>query len=168
MKLRFSNRQDFDVQFEANDLDSFRRNAMSALRSFRITTERRVHRGESGKTVSWFGVGGLDIYDEHNRQWYGPEGEPHFIETESFGRIGIASHFKLEIPFLETAALDEALADDRLKLIGIDPTSFEHVHLLTDEGRVWNMCVAAYRHAQDNSTFLDNLSDDFNKLTGQA
>jgi len=165
MKLRFSNRHDFDVQFEANDLASFRENGMSALRSFRISSERRVHRGEIRKTVSWFDGGEIGVYDEHAKQWYNLEGDAKFIETESFGTVGIAQHFRLEVPVLETATLAEALADDRLNLICSDPLSFEQVYLLSDEGQLWNMCVNTYRHTADINTFLQNFSDDFEKLT---
>src|SRR3989304_256752 len=106
MKLRWSNNHNLDIQFEANDPDEFYDNCRSALMSFRTATERRVHRGEIHKTVSWCENGNLGVYDAHSRQWFLPEGETHFMETESFGRIGINHHFRVEAPFVEANSLD--------------------------------------------------------------
>lgn len=72
MKLRWSNQKDFDVTFEANDTESFTENGLSALRSFRISRERRVHRGEIHKTVSWCEPGYLHIWDAERSTWYNP------------------------------------------------------------------------------------------------
>lgn len=80
MKLRFSNGKDFAITFDANDEASFAEQGMSALRSFRIATERRVHRGEIHKTVSWFDSAFLGLYDENHRQWYHP-GEIKALES---------------------------------------------------------------------------------------
>ena len=72
MKLRWSNNTDFAVTFEANDLESFRRQALSAMRSFRIATERRVHRCEIHKTVSWFQSANLHVSNDIETDWYNP------------------------------------------------------------------------------------------------
>ncbi len=71
MKLRFSNGKNYALTFECNDLESFRSAALSALRSFRMMTERRVHQGEIHKTRSWFEKPELHVYSEFSEDWLG-------------------------------------------------------------------------------------------------
>lgn len=160
MKLRWTNGHNYEMQFDANDPESFARNSVSALRSFKIATERRVHRGEIHKTVSRFESCMLGVYDEHTRQWHNPEGEPNVIDTESFGRIAIARHFKIESPGLDADTLTDALQDTGVNLICLDPFTFEKTSLATDSDRVWNMCITAYQHAANANSFLNGMVDD--------
>ena len=163
MKLRWSNGHDLDIQFEANDPDEFYDNCMSALRSFRTATERRVHRGEIHKTVSWCESGNLGVYDEDTRQWYLPVGEPGFVNTESFGKLSISRHFKVEAPFVQADTIDDARADYAINLICLDPGGFAKLDLLRreDSDRIWNLCIGAYQHARDIRSFVDGFEQDF-------
>jgi hypothetical protein len=83
VKLRWSNERDNAVEFEANDPASFLDQGASALRSLRMLTERRVHRGEIGRTVSWYSPAALHVYDDFSdRGWTNP-GRIKGTETET-------------------------------------------------------------------------------------
>jgi len=69
MKLRLSNSKNFAITFNATDVNEFYEQAVSALRSFRIQTERRVHQGEIKTTRSWFENVELHVYSETFNIW---------------------------------------------------------------------------------------------------
>lgn len=69
MKLRFSNGKNFAITFEANNVNDFFTQAVSALRSFRMQTERRVHQSEKHQTRSWFENPELHVYSETMNVW---------------------------------------------------------------------------------------------------
>lgn len=68
MKLRFNNGKDQAVEFEANDLNSFIEQGISALRTFRILTQRRIHQAEIEKNRLWFDKPELHVQGE-NGSW---------------------------------------------------------------------------------------------------
>lgn len=69
MKLRFSNTKNFAITFDANDVNEFFEQAVSALRSFRMQTERRVHQSELKQTRSWFERVELHVYSDTFNIW---------------------------------------------------------------------------------------------------
>jgi hypothetical protein len=166
MKLRWSNGHDFEMQFEANDPESFQDNCTSALASFRTATERRVHRGEIHKTISRFESCELGVYDPPSTNWYLPSGEANALETKSFGRIEIARQFIIRANNMDTDFLDEARADCTVSLICIDPGTLERLDLSKREhsDRVWNLCVGAYQRAGNMRSMLDGFMQDLEEL----
>lgn len=70
MRLRFSNVKDYAQTFIANDLDSFRREAIVALRIFRAATYRKVHRGEIKRDELWFDK--VELHLEIDGRWLHP------------------------------------------------------------------------------------------------
>ncbi len=165
MKLRWSNGHSFSFEFEANDPDSFYEQALSALRSFRISRHRRVHRGEIHKTVIWCEGCSLSVYDDDNRIWYYPEGESTSIETKSFGVLGINRHFDVRFPFVEANSMDSLYANYKFDLVCLDPSLIEPLDLSdrATSDRVWNLCYGVYEHGQALHTFVMSIGDVIDK-----
>lgn len=70
MKLRWSNGRDYAEPFSANDLETFLRNGIPALRVFRAATYRKVHRGEIHQDELWFDKAELHL--EIEGRWMHP------------------------------------------------------------------------------------------------
>ena len=164
IKLRWSNGHSFSLRFEANDPEEFAKNSVSALRSFRLATARNVHRGELHKTVVWVDHAQLGVYDEDNKNWYLPSGEPTTIDTASFGALSIARHFRVEDTCHEWDTLENMNYD--IKLICQDPPKIWNLNLQNpdDSARIWGLCLGAYQHGKNMQSFFDGFSQDFEKL----
>jgi hypothetical protein len=67
--MRFSNGKNFAITFESSDVNEFLDQSISALKRFRIQTEKRIHKGEIKKTVSWFENPELHVYSETLQVW---------------------------------------------------------------------------------------------------
>jgi hypothetical protein len=169
MKLRWSNGHNFAFEFEANDPGSFYTQALSALRSFRIASHRRVHRGEIHKTVVWCEGCSLGVYDEESKNWLYPTGEAKRLETQLFGSISINRHFDVRVPFSESDSDGDLLLDTRFDLICLDSASIEALRLndRTVSDRIWNLCVGVYQHGQALNAFTMSVGDVIDKHLDQ-
>jgi hypothetical protein len=138
MKFRFSNGKDFAVTFDASDINSFADQAASALRSFRIQTERRVHRGELHKTVSWFETTQLHMQTD--------------FDTDLWLAIARKRAAWTELPSSETNDLSERFSQDERWF----------TENLTE---LWVDIVNTFEARRRLSEFLMGFGDTLRKLT---
>ncbi len=166
MKLRWSNGHSFAIEFEANDPESFYRNAMMHLDLYRAQTARRVHRGETHKNVIWHESVELGIYVPSCYQWYNPEGEACSLETQSFGNLAINRHFTVRAEFRETP-VDKPTRDYAVTLIAHDPLKTERLDLSQqhDSGRIWNLCIGVDDHARIIDQGISGIMHDLERYT---
>jgi hypothetical protein len=169
MKLRWSNNHNFAFEFEANDPDSFYEQAFSALRSFRISQHKRVHRGEIHKTVVQCEACSLHVYDGDNGNWYSPAGEAKSIDTQSFGTISIKHHFNVQFDHLSADSLADLQTNLKFSLISFDPIRVERLDLRdrTASDRIWNLCIGVYQQSRDMNAFIMNVGDAIDKHLDQ-
>ena len=151
MKLRFSNGKDFAFTFEANDLPSFREQGLSALKSFRIATERRIHRGEIHKTVSWFDRPTLHLYDEEQEQWLNL-GLKKSMNTISFGEIAFFEPRQVEMPGYEAFTIDEQFRQDE-------------IWFLENSDAIWQMCIDTWEWGNALNLQIMKFGDDLHRYT---
>lgn len=149
MKLRISNNKNYAVEFDANDIEMFREQGLSALRSFRIATERRVHRGEIHKTVSWFESGTVHFQDD-DKIWLNPGIQKRLDSLESFpGLITFEAH-PIEVPFVEADSWQDAAHQDEIWFLASLETN-------------WSMFVDAFNYARDLSAVVMGTMDQIDR-----
>lgn len=149
MKLRWSNNRNYAMPFEANDLGSFQEQALSALRSFIIATERRMHRGEIHKTVSCMEMVSLHIYLDDAHGWYNP-GLIKATDTASFGRIQRFQPLDVSMPYAE--------ADD---LAGL----FDKAGRWFSDGapRYWQACFECWQWINSINLLVMQIDDEIGR-----
>jgi len=143
MRLRFNNRVDYAVEFDAHDLPSFRTQGCHALRSFRTSQHRRVHRGEVGKDVLWTSIAHLDVLGERREMWF----TPGTIKVSRGLAISFFEPADVIFPFIEADNLDEIFTVDEFDLS-------------MRAERMWKMCVDCLRWEgaiYSTSMALDNV-----------
>jgi len=149
MKLRWSNNTDFAVTFEANDLASFRQQALSAMRSFRIATEYRVHRGEIRKTVSRFPSATLHVGNDIETGWYNPG---IIKQTESGGLQGL--QFFDPITIMLGVGEANSPADQHPR---------DEIWFLANADKYWQACVDTYRWLQALNLMIMQVGDEIDR-----
>lgn len=159
-KLRFSNLKNRAEVFEANDLDSFTYQAKIAARIFRIATERRVHRGEIHKTVSWFESAELQVYDENHNQWCNL-GEIKQIDNG----LQFFEPMTVELPWMELNSLDELQPDPRVIIRQQCGIAYEDTTLQLAVGRVWQICIDTWRWGDALNLSIMQLGDELSRKT---
>jgi len=147
MKLRWSNNTDFAVTFEANDLESFRRQALSAMRSFRIATERRVHRGEIHKTVSWFQSANLHVSNDIETDWY----NPGLIKQTDSG-VQFFEPITVMLPWAEANSPTEQHPRDEM-------------WFCANAEKYWQACVDTYKWLQAFNLMVMRVGDEIDRYT---
>lgn len=152
MKLRFSNGKNFAITFNANDLKSLQEQALSTLRSFRISTERHVHQGEIKKTRSWFENPELHVYSETYDAWLGLGILKH-INNESSVLNGAAFHDPFVIRFTNQADSLEQIFDMDRELFDRSADLF------------WSGVVGTWEWRNAINTTLMQFDDDLRRYT---
>jgi hypothetical protein len=149
MKLRWSNEYDLAFAFEANSIETLQREGLSAMRLFRTATERRVHRGEIHKTVSWFKQATLHIRDENHDAWFGLG----FIRHLDGGALSGAAFWTpspVRLAWREANSLTDALTQDELWFI----TNVEHI---------WQLCIDTHQWGDALNLTVMKLGDDLDR-----
>lgn len=149
MKLRWSNNKNFFISFEANDLESFTNESKSALRLFRAISERRVHRGEIKKTVSWFDFPALHIEDK-NGGWM----NPGLIKRIDNG----FSFFEPRVITIKTFEAENA------EKIHVSDNSW----IEKNAGTIWTMCCDGWRWMDGLNVATMLVGDEINRITSDS
>lgn len=144
MRLRFSNLKNKDFLFDANDTDSFMENGLSALRSFRIMTEKQYHDGKQHKNRSSFDIPCLHIQPDDEANWY----NIGCIKTQN----GLSFWEPVSINF-------PLLADSIEQIFELDKTFFASTAC-----ELWQCCYDTWRWYRGLNNLLNTMSDALEEL----
>jgi len=150
MKLRFSNGKDFAITFGATNVNEFYQQAVSALRTFRTQTERRIHQGEIGKTRSWFENVELHVYSETFNIWQDLS-DIRFLRNEYSEFLSYRQTFKIR--FASQASNLPHVCDMDKKLID------------KNAAMIWRGLVDSNQWADNMNLQISKIDDDLRRLT---